>query len=82
MVRVNKLISRPESGENLRLAVCGISGVTLPVRDLERSIAFYSKVFGFRVAKAGRPEPRRSATLSAPGDSLIAIHELDRKSVV
>lgn len=75
MIRVSKLISRPEGGGGLRLAVSGISGVTIPARDLDRSIAFYNRVFGFRIARAGRTEPRRSATLAAPGDALIAIHE-------
>lgn len=75
MIRVSKLISRPEAGANLRLAVSGISGVTIPVRDLGRSIRFYSRVFGFRASAEAKPAPRRTAKLAAPGDARIALHE-------
>jgi catechol 2,3-dioxygenase-like lactoylglutathione lyase family enzyme len=81
MIRVSKLISRPDRGETLRLSVSGICGVTIPVRDLDRSVAFYSRVFGFRVVRWGRTEPRRSATLTGPGDALLAIHESDDSAV-
>jgi lactoylglutathione lyase len=76
MIRVRKLISRLASGENLQLSVSGISGVTIAARDLERSIDFYSRVFGFRVAGRKRSLPRRSVMLAAPGEALIAIQEL------
>lgn len=75
MIRVRKLVSRLHGSENLQLSVNGISGVTIAARDLERSIDFYSTVFGFRVAGEGRSVPRRSATLAAPGEALLAIHE-------
>ena len=73
MIRVRKLISR--SSESVRLSVSGISGVTIAARDLQRSIDFYSTVFGLRVAGQRQSVPRRSATLTAPGEALIAIHE-------
>lgn len=76
MIRVRKLISRVQSGKNLHLAISGITGVTIAARDLERSIDFYSRVFGFRVAGQRRSVPRCSATLAAPGEALIAIQEL------
>ncbi|HEX2140280.1 MAG TPA: VOC family protein [Woeseiaceae bacterium] len=77
MIRVRKLVSRPRSGGNLHLATSGISGVTIATRNLGRSIAFYSRVFGFRVT---RQAPPRSATLAAPGDALLAIHEYGESS--
>lgn len=75
MIRVRKLISRPAGGASLQLSVSGISGVTIATRDLERSIDFYARVFGFRVAREGGQGLRRSATLAAPGEALLAIHE-------
>lgn len=72
MIRVSKLISRPETGAKLRLAVREIAGVTIPVRDLDRSLQFYSRVFGLAAVKSG---PRRSAVLAGPGDAVIAVHE-------
>jgi lactoylglutathione lyase len=75
MIRVSQLISRPAAGEGLRLSVSGIAGVTVPVRDLGRAVAFYSRVFGFRIVREGQAEPRRSATLAGPGDALLALHE-------
>lgn len=80
MIRVRKLISRPRSADNLQLAISGISGVTIAARNLERSIDFYTSVFGFRVAGHGMPAPRRSATLAAPGEARLAIHENDGSS--
>lgn len=76
MIRVRKLVSRLAGGENLQLSISGISGVTIAARNLERSIDFYSTVFGFRVVGQRRSVPRRSATLAAPGEALIAIQEL------
>lgn len=75
MIRVRKLVSRPRRGGNLQLVVSGISGVTIPTRNLERSIEFYSRVFGLRIAKQGNTAPRRTATLAAPGEAVVAIHE-------
>lgn len=74
MIRVSKLISRAE-GEAPRLAVSEVSGVTIPVRDIDRAVAFYSRVFGLKLARAGGPLPRRSATLAGADGARLAMHE-------
>lgn len=53
MIRVRKLIGHPADGASLQLSISGISGVTIATRDLGRSIDFYARVFGFRVAREG-----------------------------
>lgn len=75
MIRVKQLINRSSSEQSLRLRISEIAGVTIPVRDLERAVDFYRRVFGFRLAREGRPAYRRSATLAGPGNALLAIHE-------
>ncbi len=75
MIRVSKLISRP-AGETLRLAVSEVSGVTLTVSDVDRAVAFYSRVFGLKLVRTGNRLPRRSATLAGAG-ALVAVHEHD-----
>lgn len=75
MIRVRKLIGRLHGSDDLQLSVNGISGVTIAARDLERSIDFYSRVFGFRVAGQGQSAPRRSATLATAGAARLAIRE-------
>ncbi|MGH8194415.1 MAG: VOC family protein [Woeseiaceae bacterium] len=73
MIRVNQLVSRATAGECLQLRTSSISGITITARDLRRSIAFYSRVFGFRVADDAR-EARPSVTMVGPGDVRLAIH--------
>jgi catechol 2,3-dioxygenase-like lactoylglutathione lyase family enzyme len=75
MIRVSKLIGRSDSSPALRLAVSEIAGVTIPVRQLERSIAFYSRVFGLAVSRSAGPLSRRVATLAGPGEALVALRE-------
>jgi catechol 2,3-dioxygenase-like lactoylglutathione lyase family enzyme len=75
MIRVRKLVSRPRCSGNLQLAVSGISGVTIATCNLERSVDFYSSVFGLRIATRETIAPRRTATLAAPGEAVVAIHE-------
>ncbi|HLT90142.1 MAG TPA: VOC family protein [Woeseiaceae bacterium] len=75
MIKVSKLICRPEAGALPHLAIDEISGVTVPVRDLDRAIAFYRRVFGFRAIRTDRSLPRRAVTLAGPGGALIALHE-------
>lgn len=75
MIRVRKLIGRVEADGSPQLSISGISGVTLAVRDLERSRDFYSRVFGFRTVKESGPGPRRSVMLAAPGEALLAMYE-------
>ena len=75
MIRVNQLINRSTAEGSLRLRISEIAGVTIPVRDLERAVAFYGRVFGFRLAREGRADLRRSATMAGPGGALLAIHE-------
>ena len=73
MIRVRKLVSRPRCGGNLQLAVSGISGVTIATHNLERSVHFYARVFGLRIAKRGRIPG--TATLAAPDEAVVAIRE-------
>lgn len=75
MIRVRKLVGRLPGSESLQLSGNGISGVTIATRDLERSVHFYSRVFGFGVAGQGSSAPRRSATLAGPGAARLAIRE-------
>ena len=75
MIRVRKLISRLRADGSPQLSISGISGVTIAVRDLERSRDFYARVFGFRTVKEYGPGPRRSVMLAAPCEALLAMHE-------
>ncbi|WP_330297596.1 VOC family protein [Streptomyces sp. NBC_00503] len=47
--------------------------VGLNVTDLDRSVDFYKKVFGFEVAAEGKEEGRRFAFLGADGKLLITL---------
>ena len=56
--------------------VACVDYVAIPVRDLERSINFYTRVFGFRVVEDGRLDPEPYMLLHARGGPYLALHAL------
>ncbi|GAA0313950.1 VOC family protein [Actinoallomurus spadix] len=52
--------------------------VGLNVTDLERSIAFYTRVFGFEVTAEGKEEGRRFAFLGRDGRLLVTLWQQSR----
>lgn len=57
------------------LTPVGIDHVNLSVRSIDRSIAFYARVFGFRVVEDGRHERRPYVIMTATGHAYLALHE-------
>lgn len=82
MIRVNHLISRSRVGRCESLKIDRIANVTITVRDLRRSMEFYRRVFGFRVAENESRPSCTSEIMAGPGHTRLAIHEYgDRASL-
>jgi catechol 2,3-dioxygenase-like lactoylglutathione lyase family enzyme len=60
-----------------RLDVTGVDYLSIAAPELARSVAFYARVFGFRVIEASRERGGRSALMAA-GRLYLAIHERPR----
>lgn len=63
----------PPSGPE-RVAVSGVDYLSIFTPELRRSVAFYVRVFGFRVVKPSRDRAGRSVLMAA-GRTYLAIHE-------
>lgn len=71
MIRVNQLISRAKVGRCNKSKIERIAEATIAATDLSRSIAFYARVFGFRVVgRTGAP-----VAMKGPGHTHLSIHE-------
>ena len=68
-------LREPSGGD--RLDVTGVDYLSISAPDLARSVAFYARLFGFRVIEASRDRGGRAVLLAA-GRLYLAIHERPR----
>lgn len=73
MIGVNAVTSRSRARTLGRIEVEQTGVVHLRVRSMERSIAFYRRLFGWRPADAQR-DAAPSCTLSLPGGARLVLH--------
>jgi catechol 2,3-dioxygenase-like lactoylglutathione lyase family enzyme len=57
------------------IEVSGIDHINLSVRDLPRSIAFYTETFGLELKEDGRSRDRPFVIVGRPGVAYLALHE-------
>ncbi len=57
------------------IEVIGIDHINLSVRDLARSIAFYTETFGLELKEDGRSRDRPFVIVGRPGVAYLALHE-------
>ncbi len=61
------------------IRIKGIDHVNISVSDLERAMAFYESVFGFRLVEDGRSRAEAPfVIMSAGGRAFLALHESNR----
>lgn len=78
MVRVNLVIDRCAAAESGGQTPMGGAGTaTVAAGDLQRSIEFYKRVFGFRVERDTRRNSRVSARLAGPNDVRLVVRAID-----
>lgn len=75
MIRVDHLISRSRVGRCETLGINRIARVTIAVRDLEQSMEFYARVFGFRIAENESRPTGASVIMAGPEHIRLAIHQ-------
>jgi catechol 2,3-dioxygenase-like lactoylglutathione lyase family enzyme len=74
MIRVSQLISRSRTERCLPAKLADITHATVIVRDLARSVDFYTRVFGFRLAEQAEG-PCASALMTGSGNARLTLHE-------
>lgn len=75
MIRVKQLVSRSKVERCHLPKFVEIAHATITVRNLERSINFYARVFGFRLAGQADGQPCASALMTGSGNARLTLHE-------
>ena len=69
------------SGKNKRIAGCGFHHVSMKVRDLEKSLKFYTEGLGFVEKVSWGKAPRRTVLLDTGDGNYFEISQGDPKQV-